>query len=426
MTDLEQITIRAESDMSFSVAEPMFDWDTLSSEIHTVAMQTSVLASIICTPWNELAVASDYYDMIEGTSDPIFHFNTLHSISTFIRNSAEQLKTASYVPNITQLNTLFLNFKEDDLNNNQSSRDEVAEVKRNPNQSIIPFHPQEIYLYRRITQGANPWEVVKSFSDNLIEAIHINPQYTLTLIQTTGLDIILREFPAISTSELSDLGVIMNQWQSDDGQLKKRDGIEFFVEALRESGVSTQRDGESAADYLHRIFQLLPSVQKYVKYGLPPGQNQDPQYYLELLRGMSYQELQRRLQFGETYRETISALSVRNGEILAAASNPNKDMHADHLLIAITRQKLGDPTSLLDGVDVYVTCAPCKKKCWPELKELRLHALFTGPRTTEGISPLDELEVEYPVQTGLLAEELTQLFEVELQWGDFLEKNYSK
>lgn len=422
MGNSEQIMTSIPSEMPFSITETPFDWDGLSSEIDKRIKQTSVLASIICTTWNELAVASDYYNMIESSIDSLHYFSPLQTISAFIRNSAEHLETASFLPSNNQLKTLMLDYKKVDLNNNQSSRDAVAEVKRDPSQSPIPFHPQEMYLYRLISRGAEPWEVIQSFSNNLMEAIDISPQYALAVIQATGLDIILPEFPAISTSQLNDLDSIMDRWQTNDELKKRKDGIKFFTEALQEAHVSTQRDDESPVDYVRRIFQLLPSLQRFVRYDLPPEQNQRPEYYMELLRGISYAELQRRLQFGETYRETITALSVRNGKILAVASNPNEDMHAEHLLTAITRQKLGDPKSLLDGVDMYVTIAPCKKKCWPELKELHLNKLYTGPRTTEGIGPLDEMEAAYPVESGLLAEDFTQLYEIELQWDNFLEK----
>lgn len=351
------------------------NWESLRTQVNEMAGATWI-CTYLAQPWSELECASDYYDMFKETRAS-HQFEVLVKVSNFIRTTARLLTASDFT--FEQLIPAKRLIELD-----QTFRDSIARDKRNPEAQIIPFTPYEMYLYKGISEGENPWDSIRSFHQNLTDAMRANPPATFALMETLGLDIILPQFPAIDSSQReSTAALMMTRWQVE--KESGIDGVEFFSKFFREVNLSTQEENESAESYWSRILQLMPGLEQYVQYDLSPEQNQRPEYYMQICLALAFFALHRKLRY-EEMQEAISALVVRNGKIIGAAYNiptkhTNHFIHAEQRAIDQAVENTGDIT--LSGASLFSLLEPCIE-CAPLIRKYNFSELYFGPRTYTG------------------------------------------
>lgn len=325
-------------------------------------------------PWERLLCASDYYDML-WTSDPQRAFEVMNSMSQVIEQTVNETTNTEMDP--FTFSELMTGAKPTHIY--QSHRDQAVSDKRHPENQLIPYSPYEMYLYHLIMQGGESWQTVTSTYEHLTNAMRKNPPAALALMQGFGLDLMLPDFPAATMEEIPAVTKLLEQWDGD------QDGIEFFSQAMKQAGISDQEENESADAYWKRSITMLPDLEKYLDYDITEGQNQKPEYYMQICIALAYFPLHRKLRYDEM-QEAVAALLVRDGKVLGASYNiptdrPHLHKHAEQLAIEKAVKKSGDP--FLHGASLFVNIEPCVE-CGPIIRKYNLSELYFGPRTLMG------------------------------------------
>jgi tRNA(Arg) A34 adenosine deaminase TadA len=376
------------------------------SHIHEMGKEIRQLVQL-AAPWANLAKNADYYAAIERLQDddaPFF----------------EILVTSSVLFDIIQDTRLPLRLfcdafanGEEICPNNQLNRNAIAAQKNNTdgidNPQNIPS-PLELHLYKRIAHGADPWQWIQKFPEILKTSIRKNPAATSAIIETIGLDLLLPNFPPITTIQRTALQRTLNQWYSDTiGQV---DGIDFFCQALRVTGISTQRIDEPADDYVSRIVRCIPSLEEYTP--------NTPEYVMQLCLGIAYPLLHRRIRYKEMY-EGVAALVIKNNKIIGAAcneptENPEIFIHAEDIAIAKAVKATDDPT--LSNTTLVCLLGPCDN-CVQIINRYNISRYIFGPRTVMGRGhALDTSNRN--VQYNILSSKIQTFFELDHGWNNFL------
>lgn len=252
------------------------------------------------------------------------------------------------------------------------------------------FEPQptnftafELLFSMSIVHGAHPEETLRDFSEHLTHAVYINPQAAWEGMTAFGIDLLLPGMPNLTIEQCDRVARSLETW--NDQQPEEHDGIDFLMNTLAQEGIITIPENETTHDYWTRMAKILPRLEEYIRYDLPRGTNQRPEYYMQLCLAMAYFVRHKELRYDHV-QEAISALVVKDGEILGAAYNiptqyPHHFVHAEQRAIAQAVERTGDVT--LAGTSLFVNIEPCIE-CGPIIRKCNFAELYMGPRTLMG------------------------------------------
>ena len=342
----------------------MIDFETerenLLNDINSTALNLNILYTWANSSRKigRSADLMEYFNRIPDHENKLWYFQTLAQAAAVIRktvefkvltNPIEEVDFASIMIPQTQRFDRRLDF-----------RYEYDSVEENSAYSNF-----EYILYKCLSTGIYPWDIVQQLNEDLTAAVHRNPATFWKMFRAFRLDKILPFYRKMSDEDKETLARTLLNPDNPAG-----DGVEVFCGALKKI---------VPFEGWRQTLYLIPHIQKLMNEGVPFEKQNKPEIYMNVALALAY--LAR-----EMKSEPIAALIVKEGLIISGAHNEatkynNLFIHAENIVIQTAIEATGDET--LTDCSIFVTAEPCTE-CSTQIMKHQFSNVFIGTATEMG------------------------------------------